>query len=566
MATMKGSSEKPSFFHPIRSSFKQGISLPNELLKHLKGHDQYEHAILRWAGKEWLVKLNGVRLEDGLEMFAEQNNLEEGDTLVFKHEGDMKFEVLKFDLSNQCEIEEQQKAQKVEKTSERSKSKGAATQEHLDHSRFVCTIRPYCFKYGYLCLPIAFVLNNNLRNKIGNLIIRDEKQRSWNLRLNSFNPKRFVLNGGWAEFSVANDIKEGDEVMFEIVTNEEKPIWQYQKKSNHNIKSSLLAEPPKVKSGELSQRQDFEDLTLEVGIDKLFGNSNNNIESSPLANLPKSKSRELPQRQEFEDQTLEVVTHKSFDKSNHNIKLSPLANPPKSNSRKRSQRDDFEDHPLEVITHESFEPSKSKSVGLHQRQEFEERTLEVATHKSFDKPNHKKMKSSPLAEPSQSKSRGLPQKQNFEDQTIEVVTHKPLDKPNYSITSSKEASPLEVVPHKSHGHSYFITIVSPYCLVSDTLLIPEEFALANGLFNIKKCDLIIRDENERLWNVTLRTHNTYVIIKDGWKKIRDAHCLKEGDRIMFEVVTGGNKPIWKFHGKISEELASIIQQDRLNNE
>ncbi|XP_015168724.1 B3 domain-containing protein REM10-like [Solanum tuberosum] len=228
MTTMKGSSEKPSFFHPIRSSFKQGISLPNELLKHLKGHDQYEHAILRWADKEWLVKLNGVRLEDGLENFAEQNNLEEGDVLVFKHEGDMKFEVLKFDLSNQCEIEEQQKAQKIEKTSERSKSKGAATHKHLDHSRFVCTIRPYCFKYGYLCLPIAFVLNNNLRDKIGNLIIRDEKQRSWNLRLNSFSPKRFVLNGGWAEFSVANDIKEGDEVMFEIVTNEEKPIWQYQ--------------------------------------------------------------------------------------------------------------------------------------------------------------------------------------------------------------------------------------------------------------------------------------------------------------------------------------------------
>jgi len=85
-------------------------------------------------------------------------------------------------------------------------------------------------------------------------------------------------------------------------------------KSN-NIKSPPLAEPPKVKSVELSQRQDFEDLTLEVGTDKLSGNSNNNIESSPLANLPKSKSRELPQRQEFEDQTLEVVTHKSFGNS-----------------------------------------------------------------------------------------------------------------------------------------------------------------------------------------------------------------------------------------------------------
>lgn len=82
----------------------------------------------------------------------------------------------------------------------------------------------------FQCLPLDFVTKNNLRHKIGDLIIRDEKQRSWNLRLNSFSSKRFVLNGGWPEFSNANDIKEGDEVMFEIVSNEEKQIWQFKSK------------------------------------------------------------------------------------------------------------------------------------------------------------------------------------------------------------------------------------------------------------------------------------------------------------------------------------------------
>lgn len=83
-------------------------------------------------------------------------------------------------------------------------------------------------------------------------------------------------------------------------------------------------------------------------------------------------------------------------------------------------------------------------------------------------------------------------------------------------------------------------------------LIPKEFASANGLFNIKKRDLLVRDERQRSWNVILRSYNNnFVYLKDGWNKIRDANCLKEGDRIMFEVVTNGNKPIWKFYGKFS---------------
>lgn len=78
--------------------------------------------------------------------------------------------------------------------------------------------------------------------------------------------------------------------------------------------------------------------------------------------------------------------------------------------------------------------------------------------------------------------------------------------------------------------------------------LPKEIALRNGLIS-KKCDLIIRDECQRSWNLILRPFGTSVCIRGGWDEFRDAYCLKEGDHIMFEVVTDGETPIWKFHGK-----------------
>ncbi|MCD7446392.1 hypothetical protein HAX54_006000 [Datura stramonium] len=75
--------------------------------------------------------------------------------------------------------------------------------------------------------------------------------------------------------------------------------------------------------------------------------------------------------------------------------------------------------------------------------------------------------------------------------------------------------------------------------------LPKQFAFANGLIE-KKCDLVIRDESQRLWNLKLHYCKTEAYIGDGWRKFVADNCLKVGDRIMFEVVTNGETPIWKF--------------------
>lgn len=80
--------------------------------------------------------------------------------------------------------------------------------------------------------------------------------------------------------------------------------------------------------------------------------------------------------------------------------------------------------------------------------------------------------------------------------------------------------------------------------------IPKHFAFANGLINInKKCGLIIIDERQtRSWNLMLSSSKTHQVCinGDGWRKFSADNCLKEGDRIMFEIVTKVETQLWKF--------------------
>ncbi|KAK4374090.1 hypothetical protein RND71_004767 [Anisodus tanguticus] len=122
------------------------------------------------------------------------------------------------------------------------------------------------------------------------------------------------------------------------------------------------------------------------------------------------------------------------------------------------------------------------------------------------------------------------------------------DKPSPNIRSSNKSFPhAEAATHKPFDYSHFVCTVRPYCLSYDLLCIPRNFARANGLMN-KKCDLIIRDERQMSWSLRLCCFGTGVCIKGGWHEFRDTNCLKKGDRVMFEVVTNGEKPIWQFHG------------------
>nr|XP_009776202.1 PREDICTED: B3 domain-containing protein REM6-like [Nicotiana sylvestris] len=92
----KVSPKKPRFFKPILPGFKNGLKIPIGFLKYLKGQNN-ERAILRKGSKKWRVKVNGRRFEASWAEFAQNHGLQLGDMLIFRHEGNMEFEVTMFE-------------------------------------------------------------------------------------------------------------------------------------------------------------------------------------------------------------------------------------------------------------------------------------------------------------------------------------------------------------------------------------------------------------------------------------------------------------------------------------
>ncbi|KAM3379415.1 B3 domain-containing protein REM7 [Capsicum galapagoense] len=248
---MKIPPKKPHFFKPIQPGFKNGLKIPVGFLKYVKGQDQIEHVVLRSGGKNWLVKVKCWRFEAGWAAFVEQHDLQLGDMLVFRYEGNMEFEVSIFD-STHCDREyveylheDQGGSWRDEEISKKFKFKGrprlriklskkasshvqaAAHHKSFGHSHFECTIREYNISHHYLGLPQQFAYANGLTNKKCSLIIRDERQRLWNLKLSSCKSRTYIT-GGWHKFSADNCLKKGDRIMFEVVTNGETPIWKFQ--------------------------------------------------------------------------------------------------------------------------------------------------------------------------------------------------------------------------------------------------------------------------------------------------------------------------------------------------
>uniref|UniRef100_A0A3Q7IDZ7 TF-B3 domain-containing protein n=1 Tax=Solanum lycopersicum TaxID=4081 RepID=A0A3Q7IDZ7_SOLLC len=246
---MKVASKKPRFFKPIQPGYKHCIKIPIGFLKYLKGLNHIKQAILRSRGKKWLVKVTGWRLEEGWKKFAKENDLQLGDLLIFKHEGDMEFEVSIFDSSH-CDREyaeylQEEEGNYVDATSKkvekdlRHKTSDmttpisqtpASTSADAD-PHFISTIRRYTFTKAILYFPMRFVKSNGLMSR-SEMILVDEKQRSWSVLLGQME-HHFGIKRGWPQFRKANGLQEGDTYKFELTNNGTIPIIHMSKYSGN---------------------------------------------------------------------------------------------------------------------------------------------------------------------------------------------------------------------------------------------------------------------------------------------------------------------------------------------
>ncbi|KAM3270690.1 B3 domain-containing protein REM17-like [Capsicum chacoense] len=540
--------KKPHFFKPILPGFKNGLKIPIGFLKYLKGHDHIEHVVLKRAGNKWLVKMNGRRLEDGWEKFAEEHDLQLGDMLIFRHEGDMEFDVSIFD-STHCDTKYaeymqilEEKDKKVEdkneddevvedENDEEDEDDEAYTHDKpFGQSHFEFTIRQYCLSKGFMWIPQHFAFANGLinRNKMFGLIIIDERQtRSWNLTLHSCKTQAYIADG-WRTFSADNCLKEGDRIIFEIVAKGETQIWKFQvvnnaKKTMRKFQENAMEKP---KPNVMSSHKDFPDV-------------------EPAKDMPRGRPR-----------FTYTITPSCISKCLLHV---PILFARENGLRDRKYTVTIRDEQQRPWVFKLYTTAGStfiaggwgKLCAANFLMEGDRVMIEMFS--KGEEPIFKiyDLRANASLQPEEKKP------------TLDAITQ---GKPKPKIkTSGKTFSNVEAVKDANLSHSHFTCTIKPYCLSKHFVCIPKQFAQENRLYN-RKWEIIVRDE-QRSWTFNVYTCNKITYFGRGWHEFCLTNCLKEGDRLLFEIVSNGELPIFRFHDlRESPSLKPEFKKEKLDAE
>ncbi|XP_059305792.1 B3 domain-containing protein REM8-like isoform X1 [Lycium ferocissimum] len=507
---MKVAPKKPHFFKPILPGFKNGLKIPIGFLKYLKGYEHIKRAVLKRAGKKWLVKVNDQLLKAGWRKFAKENELQLGDLLVFRHEGNMEFEVTIFDSSH-CDREYVEYlqgggggARTIEEISKKFEFKEAATDDPIGQSHVVCIVRSYCLSKSYFRLPGEFSRANGLINKKCRLIIRDEKRRSWNLKLYT-STSQVYIGGKWAEFRDANDIKGGDHITFVVVANGKRPIWNFYsngtEKPEHKFMSSCEALP--------------------------------NVEAAK--DMPLSHPH-------F------ICTMKPYYLLKYSLRV------PVSFARLHGLRN----RKCTIMIRDKqwswrfslYDGGVNTYIGGEWRKFCIVNCLKEGDYLVFEilaKGEKPILKFHDLRGNASLQPKG--KKINLDAKSVSTQGTTGLTINTSDVTAPKAQVPPSTSANEANPH--FISIIKPYSISNHFLYIPLAFAKSNGWMN-RRCKMILMDEQGRSWSVRLGPiSDQQVGIHRGWQKFREANDVQVGDTYRFELINNKEIPVAYFHRKYS---------------
>ncbi|XP_060179530.1 B3 domain-containing protein REM17-like isoform X2 [Lycium barbarum] len=510
---MKIRPKKPHFFKPIVPGFKNGLTIPIGFLKYLKGN-RNEYAMLRRASKKWHVKVNGRRLEEGWEEFVKDHDIQLGDILVFRHEGDMEFVVTVFDLTY-CEREyeqrvherEEEKTHIIEESSKefefkekpkpyiKTSGKGFPSVEaaykdmHLSHSHFICTIIPYCLSKYCLCIPKQFAQENRLNDRKCMIIMRDE-ERSLTFSLYT-NGKNTYIGSGWREFCITNCLKEGDRLMVEIVSNGETPIFRV-----HDLRGSPSLQPEVKKKNLDAERMSDKDLRLK---------------------------------------TLDVTTSKSQVAASTSADANPHF---LSTIKPYTNRYPYLYLPMDFVKSSGL-MNKSEMILVDEKQISWSMWLGRTESHFGIKRGWRQF----------SKANGVQVGDTYKFEltnngTIPIVHFRYLRLKTLNVTTPKSQVAAST---SADANPHFISTIRPYSMTKTHLYLPMDFVKSNGLMN--RSEMILVDEKQRSWSVQLGRKERHFGIKRGWRKFSKANGLQVGDTYKFELTKNGTIPIVHFHCK-----------------
>ncbi|XP_074284514.1 B3 domain-containing protein REM5-like [Silene latifolia] len=233
MANNSSNLMKPHFFQPLKPGFQSNFSIPKAFQRHLRGDEKYLMLRDKRHGV-WYVKVSHekgkMHMKDGWKKFCEEHDLQVGDFLVFKYNGNLIFDVLIFD-PNASE-------RTIPRIPTVSRAAGAKIEGISDGGSVAkvvfkprgfpychTSVKPYWRKVGGMPIPVKFGRENDLSNKWCEMILIDQKEKSWPVTLKqSYGNHPYI--GGWGAFEQSNGLKAGDSIVFELINSGKIPIMK----------------------------------------------------------------------------------------------------------------------------------------------------------------------------------------------------------------------------------------------------------------------------------------------------------------------------------------------------
>ncbi|XP_048635077.1 B3 domain-containing protein REM9-like [Brassica napus] len=216
---------EPHFFKPLLPGFHSGVTIPLAFFsKHIEGKTNQKTWKLRSDASDqtWEVILEGMTLTGGWKDFTTTHDLQIGDLVIFKHEGNMVFHVTPFGPSC-CEIQYTHphiiKEEADSGDADDNEIRGTVAMSSFSYDFcFLAEVTASNLKAYKLYLPKRATSSTALNKQCQEMILVNKEGNSWTASLRfSESGGMYYITRGWGKFCRDNRCDIGDLFVFNLV-------------------------------------------------------------------------------------------------------------------------------------------------------------------------------------------------------------------------------------------------------------------------------------------------------------------------------------------------------------
>ncbi|KAL1221440.1 putative B3 domain-containing protein REM15 [Cardamine amara subsp. amara] len=522
------------FFQPLLPGFHSHLTIPVAFfLKNIQGrYDEQKTTELRSdaSKKIWEVNLDGRKLTDGWKEFALSHDLRIGDIVIFRQESDMSFHVTPVGPScSEIQYGYEESNSVSEKIQEESKKRSREEESSsLDSSCLVANVSPASLQYDLLYLPKRFVRENGIGIESGEIVLMNERGRSWALNLREKQScGTTYIRRGWRSFCGANGLRAGDSVTFRL-----------SQRGETFVLSSLSSKEPEDEANEVVS------LSTEPECDE-------------DNNLGKMQMKENPKRE---------IESSSLDPSCFVANVTPATlRYDRLNLPKRFVRENGLDTRCGeiVLMNEKGRSWTSELKG----KESDQVTYIYGGWRSFCGDNGLKagvMVTFKLIQRGRTLALCFWSSKEPKEEANEVVSisTEPESEEEISIGKiQRKKKPRRETESSSLDPTCFVANVAPSTLRYDILNLPMKFVRVNGIV-VGSGKIVLMNEKGRSWTLKLRQKpscgTTY--IRRGWRSFCHANGLKAGSFFTFKLIQKGRTQVLRLSRNEPEEEEEVCSE------